>query len=96
MTYTSKGNLVPDTVITDLMLSEIERVRESNLVLDGFPRTVAQATALEERVNIACVFHLDVPLDDLTERLINRWIHAPSGRTYNYHFNPPLIKVCNT
>ena len=77
---------------------------KSGFILDGFPRTVAQAKALDamlaaepyEEVN--CVLALEVPDAVLTERICGRWIHKASGRSYHVKFAPPksLGELMNT
>ena len=65
------------------------------MILDGFPRTVAQAEALDDLLRrknkpaIAVLF--DVDKAALTERLTGRWTHAASGRTYHVRHNPPKV-----
>ena len=54
-----------------------------------FPRTIPQAEALEKHLKIDVVVNLDIPDQTIIERISNRWIHAPSGRTYAYDYNPP-------
>ncbi|KAJ3334489.1 hypothetical protein HDU91_002705 [Kappamyces sp. JEL0680] len=79
-------------------------VRTAVLTQDGFPRTKEQAVALDKELashgtKIDFVLNLDVPWSSmpwlLTVAILNRieerWIHAPSGRTYNVSFNPPKI-----
>mmetsp|Transcript_35952 Transcript_35952/g.115178 ORF Transcript_35952/g.115178 Transcript_35952/m.115178 type:complete len:231 (+) Transcript_35952:253-945(+) len=80
------GALVPDEIVLDLVKQEATKER---LLLDGFPRTVSQAKALDVTVDVAV--KLDVPFQVIIDRLSNRWIHAPSGRTYAYDFNPPKV-----
>ncbi|KAF7233770.1 hypothetical protein EG68_10692 [Paragonimus skrjabini miyazakii] len=87
--YMNKGLFVPDEVVTKMMLTECEKYRDSHLLLDGFPRTVAQAKALDNELVIACVLNLDVPFDEIINRIKCRWVHLPSGRIYNTEFNPP-------
>lgn len=55
----------------------------------SFPRTIPQAEALEKHLKIDVVVNLDIPDQTIIERISNRWIHAPSGRTYAYDYNPP-------
>lgn len=62
-------------------------------VLAGFPRTVAQAEALDAVCNVDSVVNLDVPFQTIRERLTSRWVHLPSGRVYNIDFNPPKKPV---
>jgi len=87
----ASGGLVPD----DLMIRMIERELEKpgRLIFDGFPRTVAQAEALDALLArkhasaVAVLFAVD--LNVLLERLIGRWTHVASGRTYHQKFAPP-------
>lgn len=62
-------------------------------VLAGFPRTVAQAEALDAVCDVDSVINLDVPFQTIRERLTSRWVHLPSGRVYNVDFNPPKKPV---
>lgn len=61
----------------------------ASFILDGFPRTAAQASQLDALVPINLVVHLNTPTSIILDRIANRWIHAPSGRVYNTTFNPP-------
>lgn len=92
--YISKGQLIPD----DLMISIIEDVLEKEakdkkgVILDGFPRTIAQAEALEEFLkrrgsDVHAVVGLEVPDEELTSRLLKR--AEESGRSDD---NPETIK----
>ena len=63
----------------------------ASYILDGFPRTAAQAASLDTLVPINMVVHIDTPISVILERIVNRWVHAPSGRVYNTTFNPPKI-----
>jgi adenylate kinase len=91
--YMDRGDLVPDDLIIRMM--EHELTNPAEIILDGFPRTVPQARALDEllirhkRGAVAVLF--DVDFDVLTERLTGRWTHAASGRTYHVLFNPPRV-----
>ncbi|KAH6564587.1 hypothetical protein BASA62_007811 [Batrachochytrium salamandrivorans] len=81
------GALVDDNLVSDLMLAEMDSLPNSLcFVLDGFPRTVGQAKTLDDwlkhRGNPSCYVIL--------QRIEDRWIHAPSGRTYNISYNPPV------
>lgn len=84
-----KGGLVSDEIVMELLM---HRARESsrNLLLDGFPRTLHQATLLSQSpLKISAVIALDIPHSVIINRISNRWVHAPSGRTYAYDYNPP-------
>jgi len=91
--FMDRGDLVPDDLIIRMMEHELQNPAE--VILDGFPRTVPQAQALDEllarkkRSAVAVLF--DVDLDVLTERLTGRWTHPASGRTYHTLFNPPSV-----
>ena len=58
---------------------------------DGFPRTKAQAEKLDSILDIDAAFFIDVPKQVILDRLRQRWVHRPSGRTYAYDFNPPKV-----
>uniref|UniRef100_A0A8C5LL47 GTP:AMP phosphotransferase AK3, mitochondrial n=1 Tax=Leptobrachium leishanense TaxID=445787 RepID=A0A8C5LL47_9ANUR len=89
--YIDQGQLVPDDVITKLILKELNTMRSNNWLLDGFPRTVPQAIALDEAHQINSVIDLNVPFQTIKDRLTARWIHPGSGRVYNTEFNPPKV-----
>ncbi|KAM5194709.1 GTP:AMP phosphotransferase AK3, mitochondrial [Mantella aurantiaca] len=89
--YIDQGQLVPDDVITSLILQELNNIGEHNWLLDGFPRTVPQAQALDNAHQINTVINLNVPFQTIKDRLTARWIHAASGRVYNTEFNPPKV-----
>ncbi|MEE6494926.1 hypothetical protein FKM82_001899 [Ascaphus truei] len=85
--------LVPDHLITRVMLSELEKMKNQHWLLDGFPRTLVQAEALNKVCELDLVISLNIPFETLKDRLNTRWIHPPSGRVYNLEFNPPLTHV---
>lgn len=89
--YTTGGLLVPDDLVTKLILSELKGVEDRSWLLDGYPRTVAQAKEFDTNYNVDVVLNLDVPFETITERISKRWIHPGSGRTYNLDFNPPQV-----
>jgi len=84
--YISKGNLVPDKMIIDILSNHIEnQAKNSNgIILDGFPRTVAQAEALEIKLNemnkeISVLIDVKVDENELIKRLLMRG--QTSGRS---------------
>ncbi|VTJ87046.1 Hypothetical predicted protein, partial [Marmota monax] len=89
--YLEKGLLVPDHVITRLMVSELELRSGQHWLLDGFPRTIVQAEALDKICDLDLVISLNIPFETLKDRLSRRWIHPLSGRVYNLDFNPPHV-----
>ncbi|XP_054613822.1 GTP:AMP phosphotransferase AK3, mitochondrial [Dunckerocampus dactyliophorus] len=84
-----QGQLVPDHVISRLILRDLKAIPQSSWLLDGFPRTVTQAEALDDAYSVDTVINLNVPFHTIKERLTSRWTHLPSGRVYNVDFNPP-------
>uniref|UniRef100_A0A8I5TQS4 Adenylate kinase active site lid domain-containing protein n=1 Tax=Pongo abelii TaxID=9601 RepID=A0A8I5TQS4_PONAB len=89
--YTEKSLLVPDHVITCLMMSELENRCGQHWLLNGFPRTLGQAKALDKICEVDPVISLNIPFETLKGCLSCRWIHPPSGRVYNLDFNPPHV-----
>jgi adenylate kinase len=63
----------------------------SSFILDGFPRTAAQAASLDGIIPMNFVVHLLTPPSVIISRIASRWVHAPSGRVYNTEFNPPKV-----
>ena len=96
-TYMTKGELVPDDVTIAMVKERLSRPDCAlGAVLDGFPRTPAQAEALEKmlvesngRINVVPL--INVPDQSLVERLGGRWMSA-SGRVYHALNNPPKVK----
>ena len=94
-TYMDAGELVPDEVTVAMVRERLGRPDCVNGALfDGFPRTIAQAHALEkllaetgERVHIAPYIHVDPDL--LLKRLAGRWTCSICGHVYHVLFNPP-------
>jgi adenylate kinase len=95
--YMNKGELVPDEVTVRMVEERLSRPDcDKGAVLDGFPRTPAQAKALDqllENINgaLKVVPYIKVPDDVLVERLSGRWM-SPSGRVYHQKYNPPKVK----
>ncbi|XP_061710795.1 GTP:AMP phosphotransferase AK3, mitochondrial [Cydia pomonella] len=87
--YLNEGKLVPDDLIIKFMITELKKVENKPWLLDGFPRTVAQANALWKTQPVDVVLNLVVPFDVIIDRVKNRWVHLPSGRVYNIGFNTP-------
>lgn len=95
--YMNKGELVPDDVTVRMVEERLARPDcEKGAVLDGFPRTPAQADALESLLEefgagVKVVPYIKVPDEVLVERLSGRWM-SPSGRVYHALYNPPKVK----
>ena len=93
--YVDKGALLPDEFITNIIVNEINNINKYDWLLDGFPRTKAQAQSLDDsKIKFETVVNLNVPFEEIINRLKHRWIHAPSGRVYNLEYNPPKVDVC--
>lgn len=89
--YIDKGQLVPDNVIVEILKDRLsEKDCHNGFLLDGFPRTLAQAQSLlSEGVEIQAILYINVVDEMIISRLSGRWMHAASGRTYHERFNPP-------
>lgn len=89
------GRLVPDDIVIQLVQERIKLSDcDNGFLLDGFPRTVAQAEALRKITTIDEVIDIDVPDEDIVSRLSGRRIHPASGRIYHLLYSPP--KTANT
>ncbi|KMK74884.1 adenylate kinase [Alkalihalobacillus pseudalcaliphilus] len=96
--FMDAGELVPDEVTIGIVRERLsEDDCKDGFLLDGFPRTVAQAEALEEIMSslgrkIDYVLNVDVPEQLLLERLTGRRVSPTSGKTYHVIFNPPQVE----
>ena len=87
--YMDQGALVPDSLVIDLLKEALERPEaEKGFILDGFPRTLAQAEALDREMSIDKVLDIVVPFDLIEERITGRRM-SPSGHVYHVEANPP-------
>lgn len=88
-----QGKLVPDDIIIGLVKERIaESDCENGFLLDGFPRTIAQAEALKNLgIHIDSVIELRVDDDEIIRRLSGRRVHVPSGRVYHILYHPPKV-----
>lgn len=90
--YIATGSLVPDLLINKLVISELrERFLARSWLLDGYPRSRAQANELWSHKDIRpnTVLNLNVPDEEIIERIKHRWIHPGSGRIYHNLYSPP-------
>jgi adenylate kinase len=89
--YMDSGELVPDQLIINLVKERLLDADCANgYLFDGFPRTLPQAEAMKQAgVAIDYVLEIDVPFNEIIERMSGRRVHAASGRTYHVKFNPP-------
>lgn len=86
-----RGDLVSDDIIIGLVKERLQQDDCKNgYLFDGFPRTIPQADALKESgIDLDFVVEIDVPAEDIIERMSGRRIHPASGRSYHIRFNPP-------
>lgn len=91
--FMDKGCLVPDNVMIEMVMKDaVEAIKNGqSLLLDGFPRTMEQAVALDEQLDVDMVINLCIPNETIIERISDRWIHPASGRVYNYAYKPPKV-----
>ena len=87
------GQLVPDDVIIGLVKERLQQPDcAKGYLLDGFPRTIAQAEALKlAGIHIDYVLEIDVEDNEIVARMSGRRVHPASGRTYHVKFNPPKL-----
>lgn len=88
--YIEKGNLVPDEVVIGIIKDRLDEDDCKNgFILDGFPRTIPQAEALDRMgVNIDVVLELSVSDDEIVKRMSGRRVCPKCGATYHTVFNP--------
>ena len=100
--YMERGELVPDEVTVGMVRERLSRPDAAKgAILDGFPRTIAQAEALEALLadlgsEVAVVPYIKVPEDVLLARLAGRWTCRRCGAMYHQIFSPPeTVGVCD-
>jgi len=88
------GGLVSDNIILGLIKERIAQPDCANgYLLDGFPRTIAQAEGLDAMgVSIDHVIEIVVADEEIVKRMAGRRVHLQSGRTYHVEFNPPKVE----
>jgi adenylate kinase len=88
--YMESGQLVPDQVIIGLIEDRLSESDASNGVLfDGFPRTIPQAEALSEITEVSAVISIEVPDEDIINRIVGRRMDPETGEIYHVSFKPP-------
>ena len=100
--YMESGELVPDDVTIGMIKERISRPDcETGTLLDGFPRTAIQAAALSELLaemdsKVDCVPLIEVPSEELVQRLSKRYSCPTCRRVYHLVYNPPEVEgICN-
>ena len=93
--YMDQGGLVPDEVVIGIVRDRLrEKDCDKGFILDGFPRTIPQAQALDRAIKelgkeITSVLSLEVDEEEIMERLSGRRTCAGCGAMYHVRFNPP-------
>lgn len=96
-TYMDRGALVPDDITIAMVVDRLAQPDcAAGALLDGFPRTVAQAQALEDALAqqghaLETVLYIDAPADVLLARLGGRWTCRQCGAVYHLLFSPPRV-----
>src|SRR5512145_66469 len=87
------GQLVSDDIIIGLVKERLKQADcAKGYLFDGFPRTIPQAEAMKAAgVAIDYVLEIDVPDQDIIDRMSGRRVHVASGRTYHVKYNPPKV-----
>jgi adenylate kinase len=100
--YMERGELVPDETTIGMFMEELAKPHaERGAILDGFPRTVRQAEALDETLaehgeRIRRVISIEVPTDELVRRVAGRWICPTCGTPYHETADPPRVPgICD-
>jgi adenylate kinase len=95
--YVEKGLLVPDEVVVEVLKQRLSKIpKGKGFILDGYPRTLEQAKALEAVTKIDVILLLDVPDWIIIERLSSRRICRNCGTVYNIRFLKPKVEgVCD-
>ncbi len=102
--YISKGNLVPDEITINMVKNRLnESDAQKGAILDGFPRTIPQADALEKiladkKMKIDMVLNLSTPREEIIERVITRRVcsNQECKAIFNTKLNPPKIEgICD-
>ena len=95
--YIDKGELVPDQVTNGIVKERLSQddIKQTGFLLDGYPRTIEQAHALDKTlaelgIELEGVINIEVNPDSLLERLSGRIIHRVTGETFHKVFNPPV------
>ena len=99
--YIMHGNLVPDEVVNAMMRVRLGQDDCTGFVLDGYPRTVQQAEALQDILGhlerpLKVAIHLDTPDEALVERAVGRLVCPQCGSIYHLNSKPPqLMGICD-
>lgn len=102
--YISKGNLVPDEITVPMVKARLEEDdAQEGVILDGFPRTIAQAEKLDEMLaevgkKVDLVINLVTPMEEIIDRMVTRRVctNQECKATYNTKLHPPKVEgICD-
>ena len=102
--YISKGNLVPDEITVPMVKARLEEDdAQEGVILDGFPRTIAQAEKLDEMLaevgkKVDLVVNLVTPMEEIIDRMVTRRVctNQECKATYNTKLHPPKVEgICD-
>ena len=96
-TYMDQGLLVPDELVVDLVVDRVQQEDCKNgYVLDGFPRTIPQAESLDAALEIDYAVNVEVPDENIINRMGGRRACVGCGATYHVVYNPTKVEgVCD-
>ena len=87
------GELVPDELTIEMVRQRLqEDDSRDGFILDGFPRTIPQAEALESFAQLDGVLNFEISKESIIKRLSGRRIAKQSGKVYHIHYNPPKLE----
>ncbi len=92
--YMDEGKLLPDEIIVGIIEEKLKELGNANVILDGFPRTVGQAKALDKLLNklgrnLDAVILFEISDREVIRRLSGRRVDPKTGKIYHIEFNPP-------
>lgn len=99
--YIDKGELVPDEITVKMLVQELEKSSYSGAILDGFPRTEKQAEKLDNLLlannkMVDIVINVEVPFEEIVDRIASRRNCKNCSEIYNIHYNPPKVEgICD-
>ena len=92
--YMDAGELVPDAVVNEIVVTALEEA--DGFVLDGYPRNIDQAEFLDERTELDAILVFDVSEEELVDRLTGRRVCSECGANYHVEFDQPEVEgVCD-
>lgn len=94
--YMDKGQLVPDNLVIGMVADFLSARENEGYILDGFPRSIPQAEALDAMgITLDKVLSIEVPDETIVERMSGRRVCSKCGATYHTKYNPPKGDCCD-